>query len=436
MGARDLFGTDGIRGVAGSFPLDIETVIKIGQAVGSYFAPSGELILVGRDPRESSFMIATALTSGLASMGVETKQMGVLPTPGLAYLTNHSTAKAGVMITASHNPYKDNGIKVFAEHGGKLPDDTEAKLNELIDSHLEAQGFGQNSDVELNVGAYEDFLVQSASGATFENLHIILDSANGATSGVAGRVFARLGAKVETIFDTPNGRNINVSCGATHTQPLQKAVRDTQHSVGAAFDGDGDRVMLVDELGRQLTGDHVLYILAMTEHHSEIVATIMSNMGLELTLKQHDIGLRRVNVGDRYVLEALDETGLRLGGEQSGHIILPQLTTTGDGILAAIQTLLRVRASGRSLSSWYDELILLPQKLVNIPLENKAVLERPEIRRFIEAQTAVLDGKGRLNVRPSGTEPIARVMVESPDASERAEQIARQLADLISSHKA
>jgi phosphoglucosamine mutase len=434
MGVRDLFGTDGIRGEAGKPPLDSQTVLKIGQAIGAYFTEPGDLILIGRDPRESSYAIATALTAGLSSMGVRTKVMGVLPTPGLAYLTSMSEAKAGVMITASHNPFKDNGIKVFAGHGGKLPDNTEAALNELINSSLSSRGFGQPANLKLSVDKYENFLVDSAKDSVFTDMQIILDMANGATSGVATRVFKALGAQVTPMFDQPDGRNINVSCGATSTAALQEAVKASEGSVGAAFDGDGDRVMLVDEQGRQLNGDHILYILAITGHHREVVATIMSNMGLERALKQHDIKLHRVNVGDRYVLEALGESGLKLGGEQSGHIILPELTTTGDGILAAIQTLRNVRDSGRSLASWYDELVLLPQALVSIPLEDKAILNVPEIRAFIETQAAELEGEGRLNIRPSGTEPIARIMVESPDAPNRAKKIAQQLKELTATH--
>jgi phosphoglucosamine mutase len=428
---RELFGTDGIRGKAGEYPLDSPTAMQIGKAIGSYFTQPGELILVGNDPRESSYTLALAVTAGLASMSVNTKMLGVLPTPGLAYLTNTSDAKAGVMITASHNPYADNGIKVFSEAGGKLPDDTEAKLNQLINSDIASRGFGRPANIKTSVQDYEDFLVGTANSTRLTDLSIVLDMANGATSGVATRVFERLGAKVVPMFDQPDGRNINVNCGATHTAPLEDAVRDHAGSIGAAFDGDGDRVMLVDEKGRQLSGDHVLYILAVTGQHKGVVSTIMSNMGLETALKKHGIALHRTAVGDRYVLEGLERTNLLLGGEQSGHIIQASLAPTGDGILAAIQTLIKVSASGKSLADWRDELVLMPQKLVNFPLSDKALLERPEIRAYISTQTEELGDTGRLNIRPSGTEPIARVMVEAPDAEDRAQAIAEHLKQMV-----
>ena len=428
---RDLFGTDGIRARAGEYPLTAEGALQVGKAVGAHFTQPGDLVLIGRDPRESSYMLAASVAAGLSAMGVNTTLLGVIPTPGLAYLTKHSPAKAGVMITASHNPFTDNGIKVFSHAGGKLPDDTEAKLNDLINSDITGRGFGQAVESPLPVSAYEDFLVESIGSGSISGLEIILDTANGATSGYAARVFKRLGANVTALSDRPDGRNINDHCGATHTEALQAAVIKQRAQAGAAFDGDGDRLMLVDENGRQLMGDHIMYILALTGQHNGVAATIMTNMGLEFALQKHKIPLKRTPVGDRYVLVGLEETGYTLGGEQSGHIILPGLTTTGDGMLAAVQTLAAVRASGRSLADWHDELKLLPQKLINIPLEDKAALKRPEVTAYIFEQTKELSGTGRLNVRPSGTEPIARVMVEAPDAAHRAQAIADHLTQLL-----
>jgi phosphoglucosamine mutase len=398
---RELFGTDGIRGVAGEYPLTAEGALQVGKAVGAHFTEPGDLVLIGRDPRQSSYMLAASVAAGLSAMGVNTAMLGVVPTPGLAYLTKQSHAKAGVMITASHNPYTDNGIKVFSQTGGKLPDDTEAKLNDLINSDISGRGFGQIVESPLPVSAYEDFLVESIGAGSIEGLEVILDTANGATSGYAARVFERLGAKVTALYDAPDGRNINDHCGATHTDALQSTVTEQKAEAGAAFDGDGDRLMLVDEKGRQLMGDHIMYILALTGKHNGVAATIMTNMGLELALQKHSIPLKRTPVGDRYVM------------------------------LAAIQTLAAVRASGRTLVAWHDELKLLPQKLINIPLPDKAALKRPEVTAYIFEQTKELSGTGRLNVRPSGTEPIARVMVEAPDAAHRAQAIADHLSNLL-----
>lgn len=426
-----LFGTDGIRGVAGLYPLDKSGCIQIGKAIGVYFAKPGDKILIGCDPRQSSDEIVQNVTSGLVAVGVDVISVGVLPTPALAYLTKNSDAVAGVMITASHNPYTDNGIKVFTSSGGKLLDETEEKLNDLINGEIKNKDAGNPSvDISL-VTKYEDYLVETMAGARLEGLNIALDSANGATSGVAKRVFERLKANVTTLFDDPDGININDHCGATDTNALQNAVIVHKLDCGAAFDGDGDRLIIVDNKGRQMDGDYIMYILSSTEKHTGVVATIMSNMGLEIALKKQNISLQRTIVGDRYVLEGLENTGYTLGGEQSGHIILPELSTTGDGLLAAIQTLRYVLKSGKKLSEWRDNLELLPQSLVNIPLQNKSLLEREDIKKYIADQTLELENAGRVLVRPSGTEPKARVMVESPDAEVRAKNIAETLTKLL-----
>ncbi len=430
--STQLFGTDGIRGPAGTYPLDAAGMTQIGKAVGSYFAKPGETVLVGWDPRESSEALVAAVVDGLLAMDVNVQKTGVIPTPGLAYLTKERQAKAGVIITASHNPYTDNGIKVFTSSGRKLPDDAQNGINDLIDGDIAARTPGNASDDPSAVAAYEDFLVRSAGGTSFNGLRIAVDSANGATSGIAGRVFEKLGAQTAAMFDKPDGKNINVECGATDPKALQAAVTDKKLSAGAAFDGDGDRVILVDEKGRELTGDHILYILAITGGHKGVVATIMSNMGLEKALAKHGIALKRTAVGDRSVLDGLDETNYQVGGEQSGHIIIPEYSTTGDGLLAAIRTLTATITSGKTLAAWYDELELVPQALLSIPFANKDLLEHPDIQTFIDSQTAELDGNGRLNVRASGTEPKIRIMVEAPDADERAHMIAKQLNTLAS----
>jgi phosphoglucosamine mutase len=433
--SREIFGTDGIRGPAGKYPLDDKGARQIGKAIGAYFAKPGETIFIGRDPRESSLGLETAVAAGLTSMGVNVRLLGVVPTPGLAYLTKNSEAIAGVMITASHNLYTDNGIKVFSGDGGKLPDNVEAELNKLIDGEIPDRGSGQASDASTMVGDYEKFLVSTIGEARFDGLRIAVDTANGATSGIAGRVFQKLGADTVSLFDQPDGKNINLNCGATDTKAVQEAVKSQGLDAGVAFDGDGDRVILIDGQGRALSGDHILYILALSRKDRGMVATVMSNLGLETALKKQGITLTRTAVGDRYVLEGLEQTGFTLGGEQSGHIIVLDYATTGDGLLAAIQTLQQVRASGRSLAEWRDDLELLPQALVNVPLDDKSLIDSPEVQAFITEQTTRLGDTGRLLIRPSGTGPLARVMVEAPDAQAVAEDIAAELKKLLPGHE-
>lgn len=429
--SRQLFGTDGIRGPAGAYPFDAEGMLQIGKAVGTYFLKPGGKVLIGWDPRESSPVLAEAAVKGLSAAGAEIHRLGVIPTPGLAYLTSRLKAGAGVIITASHNPYTDNGVKVFTPDGRKLSDDDQAGLNDLIGGRIEDRAGGTAADDTAAVKAYEEFLAASAGSVSFSGLRIAVDTANGATSGIAGRVFSALGAEVTALYDKPDGRNINEACGATDPSALQAAVRKQGLDAGVAFDGDGDRVIMVDAEGRQLSGDHLLYILAIAGGHRGVAATVMSNQGLETALKEHGIGLKRTPVGDRSVLAAMDDTGYRLGGEQSGHIIISDYSPTGDGMLAAILTLAAAIASGRTLASWRDELKLLPQALMSVPLPDKTLLERSDIRSFIEAENAGLGGNGRLNVRASGTEPKVRVMVEAPDAEERARRIAHELTKLV-----
>ena len=430
--SRDLFGTDGVRGLAGQYPLDQTGAQQIGRAVGTYFAKTGERIVIGWDPRESSADLVAALTAGLTAVGVNVTAAGVIPTPGLAYLTREGRDfVAGVMVTASHNPYEYNGVKVFDGNGDKLADKTEAKLNSLIESTIAARGSGRSSPDDTLIQAYEDFLVASAGGLKLAGLRLAVDSANGAASGIAGRVFDRLGAQVTALFDKPDGRNINAGCGATDTKALAEAVIKNKLDLGIAVDGDADRLAFVDGQGREVNGDQLMYVLAVAGKFDGVVATVMSNFGFETALREHDIALERVDVGDRYVLEGLQRTGFGIGGEQSGHIIFPKLLKTGDGLLAAVQTLRAVAGSGKNLAQWRDEVTLLPQALVNIKLADKASLDRPDIRAFIKEQTDGFSGKGRVLVRPSGTEPLARVMVEAPDAQEAAQQIAAQLQNLL-----
>lgn len=431
--SRELFGTDGVRGLAGQYPLDNDGAERIGRAVGTYFAKPGQAVVIGCDTRQSSAGLVKALTAGLTAVGVNVTQVGVITTPGLAYLTRQGDQfVAGVMVTASHNPYQYNGIKVFDAAGDKLPDETEARLNALIEQNLPetAERGSSQSDAQL-VEAYETFLVESAGGLKLARLKLAVDSANGAASGLVERVFRRLGAAVEPMFDQPDGRNINAGCGATDTAALSRAVMVKQLAMGVALDGDADRLMLVDDQGREVNGDHLMYLLAVANRLNGVVATVMSNLGFERALADHNIKLERVKVGDRYVLEGLARTGFGLGGEQSGHIIFPELLKTGDGLLAAVQTVKALVASGKSLAQWRDEVSLLPQALVNVSLTDKAALDKPAVKALIERETSELDGEARLLIRPSGTEPLVRVMVEASDAQILADRIAKALKELI-----
>lgn len=429
--ARDLFGTDGIRGLAGQYPLDEAGARQVGGAVGSLLRHGGQPILIGWDTRESSPTIVSALTAGITHVGTAVVAAGVMPTPALAYLTRANDFAAGIMVTASHNPYQYNGIKVFDSSGDKLSDATEATLNQLIASGSESMGPAQSSTNTTLLGSYEDFLVASADRRQLSGLKLAIDTANGAASGLAQRVFERLGARVTPLFNTPDGQNINAGCGATDTNALQKTVVDQQLSLGIAVDGDADRLIMVDELGRQVDGDHILYILAVHGRAPGVVASVMSNAGLEQALQAKGITLLRSDVGDHHVLERLHEMSYPFGGEQSGHIIVYDLLRTGDALLGAVQVLKAVQQSGKSLAQWRDEVTLLPQATVNIPLPDKSLLDRSAVKAYIAEQANSLKSQGRLLIRPSGTEPLARVMVEAADAQAAAERIAHQLQQLL-----
>jgi len=372
------------------------------------------------------------LAAGVTATGANVEVVGVIPTPGLAYLTRESDAAAGIMVTASHNKYSDNGVKVFDRTGGKLTDETETTMNGMITGGVAGRGsFGSWLHSTERVVGYENFLVASAEGTDLTGMRIAVDSANGAASGIAARVFTRLGADVMAVADKPDGRNINAGCGATHTEMLEETVVENGLDLGVALDGDADRLMLVDGLGRKFDGDHIMYTLATAGGHDGVVATVMTNLGAEQAMRGNGIDVIRAGVGDRYVLEGLRESGYRLGGEQSGHIILPERLATGDGMLAAIQAIRAVRESGLSLAEWRDQVELLPQALVNIPVPDKRLLGHESVRAYIDEVTDRLGGNGRVLIRPSGTEPLARVMVESPDAHEAAMAAAAGLERLL-----
>lgn len=426
-----IFGTDGVRSLAGVYPLDDTGITAIARATGTEFASPDEKIIIGCDTRESSMHIVETIAKGLRSVGVHAVFTGIIPTPGLAFLTaSHDEFVAGIMVTASHNPYEFNGIKVFTADGGKLPDETEETLTAMVFDGVSDRDGGSFETTNLT-DEYADFLVSTAKELNLSGMKIALDTANGAASLVGARVFERLGAEVIALSNSPDGRNINDHCGATDTDNLKQVVLNQKCDIGIAVDGDADRLIMIDHLGRECNGDHLLHILAVSGEHKRIVATVMTNLGAEQSLKSHDIDLERASVGDRYVLERLNETGLTLGGEQSGHIIMTNLSTTGDGLLSAIQVLKSIRQSDKSLADWRDEVILLPQVLVNFPIEDKSRLSNQSVIRYLEQETAEIGDDGRILVRPSGTEPLARVMVEGENAEELANKIAVRLKELV-----
>lgn len=430
--SRALFGTDGVRGIAGDFPLDQDGATKIGRAVGTHFAQPGQSIVLASDPRESSADLVHYVSEGLNQVGVDVVYIGVLPTPGLAYITRENTQfVAGVMITASHNPKEYNGIKVFDGNGDKLSDEVETRLNMLIDNGVTDREKGETTQDTQLVKTYEDFLVNCAGEFRLDGVKLAVDSANGAASGISQRVFERLGAEVTSLFDNPDGKNINDKCGATDTKALQATVVEQKLDLGIALDGDADRLVMVDNQGREVRGDYILYVLTISGGLKGVVVTVMSNLGFSQTLEKQGVKVERTAVGDRYVLEGLAKTGYLLGGEQSGHIILYDILKTGDGLLAAVKTVKAVVESDRTLAEWCDEVELLPQALVNIPLSDKSLLEAPKIKDYLAGVTQEFGSNGRVFIRPSGTEPLARVMVEAPGAEDKAQQIATQLQKLL-----
>jgi phosphoglucosamine mutase len=445
MKQTQLFGTDGIRGSAGEYPLDRRTVLLTGRALGQFLRRSHvELrVLLGEDTRESSRWIAEQLAGGLAREGLASVSAGVITTPGLAYLSRINGFSAGVMISASHNSYRDNGIKVFAHSGYKLPDENELEVEENLFRLLESAG---DSGAESAAGSrlqpdeslrarYEDFLCALLpKGMDFRGLRIALDCANGAASAIAPELFARLGARVTAIHASPDGRNINLDCGSLHPEHLQARVPAEQADMGIAFDGDADRSLFVTSEGRLVDGDGVLFVAArhMAAQHRLrnrlVVGTVMANLGLEVALERDGIRLLRTPVGDKYVLEEMLRRNSNLGGEQCGHIIFSDDHTTGDGLLTALRLLEIVKAAGRPLHGLVSELSVYPQLLVNVRVREKVPVEQlPEVGAAIRAAEQHFGTEGRVIVRYSGTERLARVMVEGREPGQ-VERHAGQIA--------
>jgi phosphoglucosamine mutase len=421
MSQRRFFGTDGIRGVAGSAPMTAAFALALGSATAEHLrARLGERpkLVIGRDTRRSGPMLVSAVTAGLTASGADVIDLGVMPTPGVSHLVRALGAHAGVVVSASHNPYDDNGLKVFGPDGAKLDDEEEAALELRLepDGRLPRTGIdlGRVDRYRSDDGHYLRFLLSQAP--YLDGMRVGLDCAHGAAYQLGPRVFQQIGARLDVLFAKPDGTNINAACGSTHPAALRERVLSTGLDVGITFDGDADRALLVDRRGRLVTGDHVLAICAVVRGEKAVVATTMTNLGTERYLTERGITLHRVAVGDRYVLEGLRQHGLRLGGEQSGHVLFLDKAPTGDGILTALQVLAACRTSGRPLETWMDEIPIYPQSLVNVrvPAGAKAGLcDGPEVLTAVAEAEADLAGDGRVNVRPSGTEPLVRVMVEA-----------------------
>lgn len=445
--SRQLFGTDGIRGIAGEPPLDVRTAHALGVALGSWAARQSSAkngkncsaeVLIGMDTRESGPWLAGQVAGGLARSGVSARFAGVITTPGVAYLTRTGPFIAGVMISASHNPYQDNGIKVIGHSGYKLPDNLEVELEEMLGDWLRVgeRAVPQALDVDRSLdNLYVDYLAGTITGSL--PFRLVIDCANGSATEIAPRLFERLGAKVEWIGVSPDGRNINLNCGSLHLEGLQRRVLEAGADMGIAFDGDADRALFVSGSGKIVDGDAVLFLTgsalksAGRLRSDVVVATVMSNLGLEKALRAHGISMVRTPVGDKYVLEEMLRRGAVLGGEQSGHVIFLDYATTGDGLLTALRVLEIVRDSGQSLDALAEEVKTFPQKLVNVRVKYKKPLaELQAVQDEIQAAEQEFGGSGRVVVRFSGTEPVARVMIEA-ESHQQVDKWTGRIADAI-----
>ena len=444
MANRKYFGTDGVRGKVGTYPITPDFALKLGWAAGKVLASEGsKMVLIGKDTRISGYMLESAFEAGLAAAGLSAAFTGPMPTPAIAYLTRTFRAEAGIVISASHNPYYDNGIKFFSAKGTKLPDEIEEAIEAMLEQPMdcvESSELGKASRINDAAGRYIEFCKGTfPAHLGLEGYKIVVDCANGATYHIAPNVLRELGAEVIEIGTDPNGLNINEKCGATDVTALQAKVVEMKADVGLAYDGDGDRIMMVDHLGNKVDGDQILFIIAREALRSGqlkggVVGTLMSNMSLEIALKMLGVPFLRANVGDRYVLEKMVENDWTLGGENSGHIIIADKNTTGDGIVASLAVLAAMAQHKLSLNELASAVKLFPQVLINVrfaggdnPLESDAV---KSVAADVEKR---LEGKGRILLRKSGTEPLIRVMVECQDAT-LAQQCAEEIAEAVKSH--
>ena len=442
--SRKYFGTDGIRGTVGQFPVTADFVLKLGWAAGRVFNQQGHnKILIGKDTRISGYMFESALEAGLSAAGVDVYLLGPMPTPGIAYLTRTFHAQAGIVISASHNPFADNGIKFFSANGTKLPDETELQIEAMLDEVMETVGpaeLGKARRIDDAAGRYIEFCKSTfPNGYNLNGLKIVLDCAHGATYHIAPAVFEELGAETIEIGVNPDGLNINKEVGSTHPEALRAEVLAQKADLGIGFDGDGDRLVMVDADGQILDGDDLLYIVATDMQQQGtleggVVGTLMTNFGLEQAFERLEIPFLRAKVGDRYVMEALKQNNWRLGGENSGHLVCKYVQTTGDGIVSALQVLAAMKRNDKTLTDMLEGLNKLPQVLINVRLGDKSATE---IQASASVQAAIvrvekeLEGQGRLLLRPSGTEPLIRVMTEGTNEAE-IQQLAQSLADIIS----
>lgn len=437
---RKLFGTDGIRGVAGEYPLDRKTIFAIGRAVGHHLPAGPRRVVIGQDTRESSSWIGAVLAGGLADSGVQVESAGFITTPGIAFLTHTHEFSAGIVISASHNPWQDNGIKLFGHDGYKLPDSTELEIETEIFALLNAAESAEIHERPLvaNHGLHSDYvnwLSHEVSG--LGHIRAVVDCANGAASAIAPEVFKQVGIDARYTHSSPDGRNINEHCGALHPEVVSREVVSVKADIGICFDGDADRALFSDHQGNVVNGDAIMLLLARElKQRGElaqdtVVATTMSNMGLEIALRESGIKMLRAPVGDKYVLEEMQKSGAVLGGEQSGHIILSREATTGDGLLTALRVLEIVSRSGKPLRELVAGLKVFPQTIKNVKVREKLPLDQiPEVSAAIQKATSELSGNGRVNVRYSGTETLARVMVEA-ETEEAVHRIAGEIAGAI-----
>lgn len=440
---KKYFGTDGIRGTVGQYPINPEFMLKLGWAAGKVFAEQGQTkMLVGKDTRISGYMFESALEAGLSAAGVDTLLLGPMPTPAVAYLARTFNDAAGIVISASHNPFHDNGIKFFSTYGTKLPDDIEYAIEAQLDKNIEmvsSAKIGKSRRIEDARGRYIEFCKSTiARHMSLRGLTIVVDCANGATYKMAPDVFEELGAKVIPVNCSPDGLNINLDCGSTKPDSLVRAVLSHGADLGIAFDGDGDRVMMVDHKGEVVDGDELLFIICQGKHsrgkmHGGVVGTLMSNFGLEIALKELGVEFVRANVGDRYVMEQLKKREWMIGGESSGHLVCLDKTTTGDGIVSALQVVQAMMLQGKSLSQLKKGMRKLPQTMINVRLKQKGDLsDHPKVKEAVADVESQLAGRGRVLLRPSGTEPLIRVMVEGDDKTEVAD-LCGQLAGVVES---
>ncbi len=439
--SRKYFGTDGIRGEIGKAPMTPDFVLKLGWAAGKVLAAKGSsLVVIGKDTRISGYMLETALQAGLVAAGVNIRLLGPMPTPAVAYLTRTFRASAGVVISASHNPFQDNGVKFFSSDGTKLTDQMELEIEDYIDRDLEtvsSEKLGKVERVDDAAGRYIEFCKRAIpTEITLEGLRIVVDCANGATYHVSPDVFRELGADVVEIATSPDGVNINAGCGATSLGLLQKSVTEYRADLGVALDGDGDRLMMVDHEGDVIDGDEILAIIAAHKQKEgtlgdHVVGTLMSNLGLEKAIVGMGLNFHRADVGDRYVMDVLRKTGGLLGGESSGHIIVRDRISTGDGTIAALQVLHAVIESGKTLCELKQVMTKYPQTLINVRVKEKINLdENKVIQQAVKDAEKQMGARGRVLLRASGTEPLIRVMVEAQEKSET-EQLAAMIAEAV-----